>query len=150
MAAKKIDIKNYSSEVPASRSISMLEDVLIKAGCEEIRKVYTDKMTSGIFFVLPVANMKLTFNMEAKTDKVYQKMIDAYLNTPNSTQRASTLKQAERCAWKNLYELVQLQLDMISLDQVEVMQVLLPYLTDGSQTFYEKIKASNFKLLLNA
>ncbi len=150
MATKKIDIKNYSSEIPASRSISMLEDVLIKAGCEEIRKIYADKMTIGIFFVLPVANMKLTFNMESKTMAVYSKMTATYQNSPNAAQRESTLKQAERCAWKNLYELVQLQLDMIFLDQVEVLQVLLPYLTDGSQTFYQKIKATNFKLLLNA
>jgi hypothetical protein len=150
MATKKINIKNYSSEVSASNSISMLENVLIKAGCEEIKKIYKDKMASGIFFVLPVANMKLTFNMEAKTDRVYEKMIATYTNYPNATQRAATLKQAERCAWKNLFELVQLQLDMISLDQVEVMQVLLPYLTDGSQTFYEKIKENNFKLLLNS
>lgn len=148
--AIKINIKNYSSEVPASRSISMLEDVLIKAGCTEIRKIVEEKMISGIFFILPVNGMTLTFNMEAKVNQVYKKMIDTYQKSPTSTQQAATLKQAERCAWKNLYELVQLQLDMISLDQVEIMQVLLPYLTDGSQTFYQKIKASNYKLLLNA
>jgi len=136
MATKKINIKNYTSEVPASTSISRLEEVLIRAGCTEIRKLYEDKMTAGIFFILPVDNLKLTFKMEAKVDAIYRKMIATYQQTPNASQRQATMKQAERCAWKNLYELTQLQLDMIMLDQVDTMQVLLPYMTDGHETLY--------------
>ena len=44
-------------------------------------------------------------------------------------------------------KLLQIQLDMVAIEQVELMQVLLPLLSDGKQTFYAKLKENKFKQL---
>lgn len=57
--------------------------------------------------------------------------------------------QARRTAWKILYEWVQIQVSMIQIEQVEIMEVFLPYAYDKekNETYFEKIKANGFKQL---
>jgi hypothetical protein len=148
---EKINIKNYTSEVPANVSINKIEEMIVKHGARQVQKVYNKagKM-EGIKFVLLVDNMMLTFDMDAKVDLVYNKMISNYVYSTTATQRAACMKQAERTAWKNVCELLQLQLDMVYLNQVDLMQALFLSLSDGTETVYEKMKKTNFKALLPA
>lgn len=145
------NIKNYTSETPAKQSIAKIEEMIVAAGARSVSKTYNGggEMT-GIKFLLPVNNMQLTFDIDAKVDKVYAKMLDRYVYEPTKTQKASCAKQAERTAWKNMAELLQIQLDMVALDQVEIMQALFLSLTDGNETVYQKLQKGNFKALLPA
>jgi hypothetical protein len=149
MGTKKVDIKNYSSEQPAEKSIKLLKDVIIQAGATQITERYYNQTISGFDFTIPVENMALTFNMEAKVEAVYQFMLKARgssVSTP--TQKANVLKQAERTAWRNLWELTVLQLDMVKLDQMEHLQIMLPYLTYQGKTVYERLKEKDYQGLL--
>jgi hypothetical protein len=144
----KIDIKNYSSEQPAEISIALLKAVIIKAGATQITERYTNQVVSGFDFTIPVENMALTFNMEANVDAVYRFMLKARTNSPTAAQKVSIMKQAQRTAWRNLWELTVLQMDMIKLDQFKHLQVMLPYLTYQGKTVYERLIAENYKGLL--
>lgn len=144
----KIDIKNYTSEQPASTSIHLLKNVIIKAGATQITERYENQSISGFDFVIPVNNMQLTFNMEAKVEAVYEFMLKARQKSVTATQKVSIRKQAERTAWRNLWELTVLQMDMIKLEQMEHLQIMLPYLTFEGRTVYERLKADNHKGLL--
>jgi hypothetical protein len=42
------------------------------------------------------------------------------------------------------------QLSLIQMRQADFIQVFLPYVWDGKQTFYQALKASNYKALLGA
>jgi hypothetical protein len=149
MAAK--NIKNYTSETAASLSIQRIEDMIIGAGARQIAKSYdANGQMTGLKFLLPVNNMQLTFDINAKAELVYKKMIGNYVKTPTAAQEEVVRKQAGRTAWKNMQELLQIQLDMVELDQVEMMQALFLSLTDGQETVYEKMKKTNFKALLPA
>lgn len=148
MASKKVDIKNYTSEQPATTSINLLKAVIIKAGATQITERYENQSISGFDFVIPVQNMQLTFNMEAKVEKVYQFMLKARKTNTTAAQRINIRKQAERTAWRNLWELTVLQMDMIKLEQMEHLQIMLPYLTYEGRTVYERLKSDNYKGLL--
>jgi len=52
-------------------------------------------------------------------------------------------QQAERTAWKIVADWVDAQLAMVELAQVEILQVMLPYVYDPAkdQTLYEMAKA---------
>lgn len=151
MATDKKNLKNYTSETAASLSISRIEEMIIRAGAREISKTYDEwGKTTGIKFVLPINNMRLTFDIDAKVQKVYEKMIGNDERPLTKPQIESRLKQAERTAWKNMQELLQIQIDMVELDQVEMMQALFLALTDGKETVYEKLKKTQFKALLPA
>jgi hypothetical protein len=42
---------------------------------------------------------------------------------------------------------VEVQMAMIKMQQVEFIQIFLPYVWDGKQIFYEALKGNGFKLL---
>lgn len=147
MASKK-NIRNYTSETPAYLSISRIEDMIIEAGAQQISKTYTNGKLTGFKFVLPIDNMVLTFDINPQIDKVYKKMIGNYVKTPTQSQQEAVYRQAERTAWRNQQELLQIQIDMVEIDQVDMMQALFLSLTDGSETVYDKIKKNGYKALL--
>lgn len=141
-------IKNYTSEVPASTSQQRIEKKLISAGARDIMKRYDENgICSSIAFIMPVEGKQLTFQLPAKVDAIFKLLMKEYQKpTPRSREIANS--QAERTAWKIIADWVDIQITMIQLDQAEVLQVLFPFLTDGKETFYEKVKKSEFKLLL--
>jgi hypothetical protein len=62
---------------------------------------------------------------------------------------AKIKEQSERTAWKLLSDWVDIQMSLIELDQVELIEVFMPYLYDVAkdQTFFEKMKAEGFAML---
>jgi hypothetical protein len=150
MAIDKKNIRNYTSEADAATSQMKIEQMVLKSGARNIAKQYDGfGNCSSINFILPVNNMQLTFALEAKVDLVQEFMLKQYEKTPTAAQKEACRKQATRTAWKNLLELIQIQLDMVAIEQIDLMQALLPILSDGTQTFFERLKRSDFKLLLN-
>ena len=67
---------------------------------------------------------------------------------PGTEQRIR--EQAQRTAWKLLYDSVAVQISLIMIDQVEVVEVVLPYYYDPTkdQTRFEKLKSGGFKKLV--
>jgi hypothetical protein len=57
--------------------------------------------------------------------------------------------QAQRTAWKLLYDSVSVHISLIMIDQVEVVEVFLPYYYDPAkdQTLFENLKSGGFKRL---
>lgn len=143
------NIRNYTSEADPAQSIMTIEKMIIKAGARSINKIYDDfGSPSGIKFTLPVNNLQLTFDMNASVELVFAFMLKAYDKPPTAAQKESCRKQAARTAWKNLMELLQIQLAMVEVRQVDLMQALLPIFSDGSKSFYQSLKERDFKPLL--
>ena len=47
-----MNIRNYTSTVDASRSMAKIEELLVEIGATNINKQYSDKICTGITFLL--------------------------------------------------------------------------------------------------
>lgn len=146
-------IKNYTSTVPSSRSVSFIEHRLVKYGARNIMKSYDGSgKLAGLCFVIEVPGAgQVSFAVPAKVSEVERRLfLDVRRPRPDTKKRIS--EQAERTAWKLLSDWIEIQLSLVELGQVEFMEVFLPYAVSGfregkPQTFYERIKGDGFKLL---
>ncbi len=146
-----MNLKNYTSSVPAMNSIQRIEFKLAQAGATHIAKTYEDEKPIGIIFQIPINDVPMTFKLPAKTEKVYDYMRMQRRKSPTKSQAEALKLQAERTGWKILSDWIDLQISMIQIQHVEVMEIFLPYLYDGksNKTLFEKMKTNNFKLLSN-
>ncbi len=157
-------LKNFTSEVPVPKTIDRIERVLIRCGVSGIMKEYvgTKGEIAAITFQIDAPAGKITIRLPA--DK--QKAMDAlwldyadgdkltltgdaiYWNSRKKKKRADFAEQAARTAWKLVQDWIEVQMSMIEMKQADVLQVFLPYVFDGKRTYYEALKAANFRGLL--
>lgn len=141
-------VKNYTSQVPASRSVQHIEDCLIKHGAKNIIKMIDNKKISGIAFVIAVNGKEIPFKLPSRVQNV-EKQLKGSVKRPNSETYNRISEQAERTAWKLLSDWVDVQMSLVELSQIELMEVFLPYVYDPAkeQTLFEKMKGDGFSLL---
>ncbi|MDJ0367307.1 hypothetical protein QMK33_19335 [Hymenobacter sp. H14-R3] len=145
-----MNIKNYTSTVPSMLSSAAIEALLVEAGATAVSKWYAEKSLVGFMFEIPVGAARLVFRLPANEELVYKLMLSKLGKAnPSTEKRISIRAQAARTAWRTLHEWVQLQVAMIQLQQVEALQVFLPfnYSQDTGATFYDSVKTGNVKLL---
>ena len=148
-----INLKNYTTEVPAVRSIDNIERLLVSFGAHNIMKQYAEiqpipgKICIALSFIIEVDGVKMPFKLPANVHKV---AIWLRKQKRNSTDKWVS-EQSNRIAWKMQFEILHLQLSQIEMEQVEVLEILLPYVYDiaNDKTYYQKIKDGGFKQLSN-
>lgn len=143
-------IKNYTSEVPVGRSISNIEHRLAQAGVSHIGKSYDkDQRPIGMIFQININGTPQGFKLPAKADKVYNWFLLQRKRTPTQAQKEQIRKQADKTAWKILYDWIDVQVSLIELEQAEPAEVFFPYLYDfnSNMTIYEIAKENKFKQL---
>lgn len=146
----KVNIKNYTSGITASKSVSKIEELLVSMGAQNINKSYKNGKLDAISFLINVNGNTVPFKLPAKVDQVSEALLKTYKRlTPIA--RRNVAEQAERTAWKICSDWVEIQATMIKLQQAEFVEVFLPYVykVEQDQTFFESLKASNYKKLLN-
>jgi hypothetical protein len=146
-----INLKNYTTEVPATRSIDYIEKLLVEFGAMNIMKEYeelpplTGRICTSLAFIIEVEGHTTAIKLPANV-----KGIALWLRgkKPSSTDK-TVCEQAYRIAWKQQYEILYLQLSQVETQQRELMSVFLPdaYDIQNNQTFYQKLKADGFKQL---
>jgi len=132
-------LKNYTSQVAASRSIMWIEDKLARHGARQILKDYTPQgRVCSIAFIIESKGAELPFKLPARIEAC-EKVLRSKVKRPNVRTYKRIAEQAERTAWKILADWVDAQMAMIELAQVDLLEVFLPYLFDRSkqQTFYQ-------------
>jgi hypothetical protein len=144
-----MNIKNYTSSVPVERSVMLIEHQLSRAGASTISKWYDEnKDLAGISFQIVTNGIPMVFRLPAKW-KECEKVFVREIRRPTPQKTQSAKEQAQRTAWKILYEWVMIQVSLIELQQAEVIEVFLPYYYDPGtdKTFFERLKGSGFKQL---
>jgi len=142
-------IKNYTSSVPPERSVTYIEKRLVGHGAKNIMKTYdSNGQLGGLLFVMSVDGMDVGFNIKAKIDRITKKLSEKVKRARKDTIKKIKV-QAERTAWRIIADEIDIQLTKIELDQVEMLEAFLPYVYDSGkhQTFFEKVKEGNLKLL---
>lgn len=157
-------LKNYTSNVPVSRTVYRIEQVLIRCGASGIMKEYagTKGEIVAISFQIETATGKMTIRLPADKNKALEALWLDYVGdhelaadgksltwrSNKRKRRSDFAEQADRTAWKIIQDWVEVQMSMIQLKQADTVQVFLPYVYDGKRTFYERLVESRFKGLL--
>lgn len=142
-------IKNYTSSVPANKSILEIEEILIGMGARNIAKEYDGfGKVDTISFSIKQDEGVIPFKLPAKRGAILKFFLQQY-KRPSAAQIKECEAQADRTAWRNIKTWVELQATMIKLEQVDFMEVFLPYafLMQENKTFYQKVKEHQFKQL---
>lgn len=144
-----MNLKNYTSEVPASSSMGKIEKLLVEIGANHINKEYRDKVCVGLTFLITYNSQTVPFKLEARVDACF-KVLWKEISRPKEGTRERCMMQAEKTAWKILCDWVEVQCSMIMLEQAEILQMFLPFVYDmrSNQTYFEKLKAGGYKALL--
>ncbi len=143
-------MKNYTSEVPVERTITRIEQILAKFGARNILKAYKDGELETLSFALfhAPSGKTLMIQMPANIDAVKKALAKPLKQEPSRETIARIDRQAPRTAWRLQQDWLEVQLTLIELEQVEALQVFLPYLLiDGRQTFYKSLQEGGFKML---
>ena len=141
-------IKNYTSGVPVDRTVSKIEAVLVAGGASNIVKDYKDGVLDAICFmvVMPESGDRIAVRLPANVEAVYEAMRSG-VKRPRRGTLGKLREQASRTAWKLMQDWVEVQLSLIRMRQAEFLQVFLPYVWNGKETFYGQLKGQGFKLL---
>lgn len=160
-----MNLKNYTSDVPASQTIFRIQQILIKAGVNALEMEYGSRQeVTAITFRIQFDKAKppLPIRMPAKVSEAQNQLWIDYVDgdklTPDGNSlawnarkkktRADFFEQGERTAWKLMQDWLEIQLSLISLRQVDFVQVFLSYVWDGQQSFYDRLKGGDFKALM--
>lgn len=142
-------VKNYTSTVPAYRSIQHIENKLIACGARKILKLYEDSnRLSGLAFTITLDEKEVPFRLPARIEKIEQQL-KAKIRRPRADTYKNITAQAERTAWKLLSDWVDIQMSLIELKQAKFMEIFLPYVYDfeKGRTYFEELESNQFKQL---
>ena len=127
---------NYTTTVPASRTIGQVQGLLVEAGARQIMAEYDDVgRATGIAFVVQTGYGPRSFALPVNASRV-QAVLGRDKKVP---VRYQTPEHAERVAWRILKDWLEAQLAIIATEMVTLDQVMLPYMQDGGsgRTVYE-------------
>lgn len=145
-----MNLKNYTSNVPAHTTISYIEAYLSNCGVDRIAKEYSpNKQPCALFFRVSLGEKSYTIRLPSNIEAVQETLWREYcaaVTRPRKTKE-DFADQAGRTAWKIQQDWVQVQMSLIKLKQVDVVQAFLAFIWDGSQTYYDYLKAGKFKAL---
>ena len=144
-----MNLKNYTSTVPAITTLANIEALLIVAGAQAVAKEIKNRTVIALMFQLDCGGRLQTIRLPANVDAVQECLWKEHVS--NSTRNRRTKddfrEQAERTAWKIMLDWAQVQISLIKLKQADPLQVFLAYVYDGNQTYYEYLKGNQFKAL---
>lgn len=159
-----MNIKNYTSDVPAGVTINRIQNLLLQAKVNGITIEYgpNQEVTALLFHVQldRQYSVRLTANVDGVHDTFWREYVgiektdklqngDEYIcyNSRKKLRKSSFREQAERTAWKLQQDWVEVQLSLMHLQKIDFLQVFMAYLWDGKKTFYQTLKDSNFLAL---
>lgn len=148
----KSKIKNYTTDVPAHRSIAEIQQILIAAGATGIAMDYgPEGAIKALYFRLMVDGKELPFKLPAKSENVYKILHSdkrVMYGSQGQKQIAARKQNALNVTWRIVKDWLEVQLTLIKLEQAEAAEIFFPYLAMGDKTLYEVAKGSNFSNLL--
>src|SRR5713101_5764904 len=136
-------IKNYTSEVPANKSIAEIQDALVKHGATGVLYQYEQGTgrIEALQFLLRIKNQDVAFSLPGNWRK-FQRVLQL-----QEVRRWDEEEYVYRVAWRNIRDWVMAQLALYETEIVDMPQVFLPFATDAKgQTLYEKVAQSKFLL----
>ena len=130
----KFNIKNYTTDVPAERSISEIEKILADFGARATIKEYTDdgKVCSLLFRI-----EKDSFKLPANVSGVKKVLFEGKAGQDRADYKKKREAKAYRVSWRIIKDWIHAQLSLIASGQACPHEVFFPYMYDGKKTLYQ-------------
>jgi hypothetical protein len=149
-------ILNYTTAVPAEKTIGEITSLLVRKGARSINSEYCENgEVEAVSFVMPVGGLPVRFLLPSNTEGVLRVMLKekpfnaTYHGYGNKNAYEAKFKaQANRVSWRILKDWVEAQIALIESGQAEMGQVFMPYaLAEQGRTMYELFVESSQKKL---
>jgi hypothetical protein len=143
-----VALKNYTTEVPANRSISEIQEMLQKRGVAGVMMEYeqgTGRIES-LAFKIDINGQSWGFRLPLRWRQAHDVL---YRRSKREARYTKTREDhAYRVAWRILRDWVAIQMALVELEIVQMQEVFLPYVVQrNGQTLFENIVTDPSKLL---
>ncbi len=136
-------IKNYTTTIPANKTVAEIMDILVAHGVTEVRTQWRDGHITALLF----ACEGLGFELPARVDQVRLRLCaDRVKNKDILSAAQTTEEHAEKVAWRNLKDWVDAQFALIDTGMVTVPEVFLPYLMINGASLFKQLEQRQFLL----
>lgn len=146
-----MNLKNYTSNVPAHTTIAYIEQYLAECGVLNVSKDYdASRQPVSLTFEIMDGAHKFKVRLPAKVADVHKHLWKEYVTThtrPKKTEK-DFAEQAARTAWAIQRDWVQIQMTLIVLKQARPLEVFLAYVWDGKQTVFQRLDGGGMRNLL--
>lgn len=141
-----MSILNYTTKVPAQKSIGEIQSMLASHGATKIVLDYDSRgQPSGLAFAIAVDGKPIYFALPCQADGV----LAAMQKDKKVSRSLCTQTHALSVAWRILKDWCAAQCAVIDARLVVIEQVFLPYaVTRSGETLYEHFKSGKSNLLL--
>lgn len=139
-------ILNYTTSVSAEKTIGEIQKKLAGAGAQAVLVEYDDEqVVSSVSFRLRYNGAMVSFRLPAQIDPIYVIL----QRDDRVTRKLKTREQASRVAWRIIKDWVEAQLALVEAEQVEMVEVFLPYAQNPQtgETVFRQLANNNFALL---
>ena len=147
-------IANYTTEVPAMKSVGEIQGILVAHGAKAIMIDYDGEVPIALAFLIKTTQGELPFRLPANVKQVEKILLNMRARPPETWHNDYVKvmdriqKQSARVAWRIIKDWVRAQMAILDTEMVKVEQVFLPYLDiGGGKTLYEAMSERGFKQL---
>ncbi len=135
-------IKNYTTQVPANRSIEEIQASLVSHGASGVLFEYEQGTgrIAALKFKLPIKGKEVGFALPVQWRK-FQRVLQL-----QQVPRADDEDYVYRVAWRNIRDWVLAQMALFETEIVELPQVFLPFAVTGNKTLYDTVVEGKFLL----
>ena len=138
-------IKNYSTTVPATRTMSQITQMLVRKGATHVMTEYDEAgEPSGLKWGLNSRYGRFAYALPVNYDAIFDVLTNDGINKRNPKTR---MEKAQRVAWRILKDWIESQIALMESGMVQMEEVFLPYMLTGDTTMYEALASSEFRAL---
>lgn len=139
-------IKNYTTTIKTEKTINEIQQILSKHKAKAILIEYGDiGNVKAISFKIDTSQGMIGIRLPARQENVL-KILRRQKQKNNAIK--ATNEQAEKTAWRNIKDWIDVQMALIETEMVTVDEVFFPYiLNNEGQTLYEAFRENNALML---
>lgn len=131
---------NYTTKVDIYTTLGVIQGQLVKHGAKKIMQDYDDNgKIAALSFLIETPVGERGIRLPANVDAVYEVLRRQKVKCDRD--------QAERVAWRIVKDWVEAQMAILESEMVQMDEIFLPYMINGSgQTLFEAYRSNQLLL----
>lgn len=138
-----MSILNYTTKIPAHKTVAEIEQVLLKMNVTHIGKTYEENEIISLTFAVSQEGQMLNFLLPCNHDGV----LKVLQNDKNVPKPLKTKEHAMRVAWRIKKDWLIAQVAIVEAQMASATEIFLPYMLveHGTNTLYNSLRQNNFQ-----